>query len=285
MNTFSVRGANHYCGSFEPRAGIAEQSPEEFRQTRLRQSQSITEGTGLFDEYRACALRDSERSLFLAASHYRRALDLMIPTSSHWAHVTLYYGAFFAARALLGMFGCGVFHKNVVHVSRSSPGNQELRVERIGSHPGGYFVTENGSHKRFWEIFYRTVGPVRKWVDSKYRAALVPVSSSNTWLIEQRNSVNYKTTESLSITQSFSRRFRHGSFPDSLPGALQTQFKVSEGILAASSSFANKFGLATDALDFLDASASFTDMVRDHVHAPGLPDLVSNSNWNDIFGA
>ena len=265
-------------------SGIAERSPEEFRQTHLQQNRSITEGTNLFDEYRACALRDTERSLFLAASHYRRALDLMIPSSSHWAQVTLYYGAFFAARALLGMFGCGVFRSHVIDVTKSKPGTQQLTVKRIGQSQGRYYVTEKGSHKRFWEIFYRTVHPVSRLVDIKYAPALAPVSSNDTWLIEQRNGVNYSSTDSLRITQSFERSFSEVRFPDSLPGILQTQYKVSEGILASSCSFARRFGLATDALDFLGSSSSFADVVGDHIYDSALPDLVGKTNRNQVFG-
>ena len=102
MRLFSVSGARHFCGSFQPIPGAAAQSFTEFHRKYLATPQLITEGQPLFDEYRSSALRDVERSIFLAASHYRRALDLMIPSSSHWAHVTLYYGAWFAARALLG---------------------------------------------------------------------------------------------------------------------------------------------------------------------------------------
>ena len=284
MRTFSIRGATHYCGAFRPEPGFAEQSPEDFRQARLQRRRSISEGTGLFNEYRACALRDAERSLFLAASHYRRALDLMIPSSSHWAQVTLYYGAFFAARALLAMFGCGVFRNYVVHVRRSRPGNQELIVERIGSRQGHYYVTETGSHRRFWEIFYRTVSPMRRLVDVKYATALAPVSSRHTWLIDQRNRVNYRTKESLNVTRSFSESFAEGAFPNSLPGVLQTQYQVSEGILASSCSFARTLGLATDALDFLGSSSSFTDLVGHHIYDLASPDLVGKTDRTQIFG-
>ena len=284
MRTFSVRGASYYCGSFQPKSGIAQRSPEDFRQVRLQRSGSIREGTDLFDEYRTCALRDVERSLFLAASHYRRALDLMVPSSSAWAHVTLYYGAFFAARALLGMFGCGVLNKHVIHVSRSSPGNQELRVQRIGPGAGGYFVAANGSHKQFWEIFYRTAPQVHRLVDVKFAAALAPISSSSTWLIEQRNNVNYKTADSLNIVEAFEKSFTQDGFPDSLPGTLQTQYRVSEGILGAGCSLAKQFGLATDALDFLDSSASFAQVVGDYIYGSALPDLVGKTMRAEIFG-
>lgn len=281
---FSLRGATHYCGSFQSRPGIAQQSLEDFRQARLQRRSSIREGTSLFDEYRACSLRDVEGSLFLAASHYRRALDLMVPSSSHWAQVTLYYGAFFAARALLGMFGCGILNRHVIHVSQSSPGNQELRIERIGSGPDRYYVTEKGSHRQFWEIFYQTVPPVQSLVDVKFAAALAPISSSNTWLIEQRNNINYKTPDSLSIAEAFGKSFTEDRFPDSLPGTLQTQYRVSEGMLGASCSFARTFGLATDALNFLNSSASFAQVVKEYIYDSASPDLVSKTKCTEIYG-
>lgn len=284
MRLFSTAGARHYCSSFQPRSGIAEQSPDEFRDTRLQNRRTVAEGTRLFDEYRTCALRDTERSLFLASSHYRRSLDLMVASSSHWAQVTLYYGAFYAARALLGMFGCAVLHKHVVHVNRSRPGSQELSVDRIGSGQGQYYVTERGSHRQFWEIFYLTVKPVARLVDVKFATALLPVSSSNTWLIEQRNDVNYKTKISLDIAESFGRTFTEDNFPNSLPGALHTQFKVSEGILAASCAFAKRFGLNTDALSFLGSTKPFADLVVDHIYDPDLPNVVDNAKRKEVFG-
>ncbi len=283
MRPFSIRGASHYCGSFRPKPGIAEQSPEEFWEARLGSAQSMYEGTSLFDEYRACALRDAERSLFLSASHYRRALDLMIPSSSHWAQVTLYYGAFLAARALLGMLGCGVIYNYVIHVGRSTPGSQELTVERMGSGEGRYFVTERGSHKRFWEIFYQAISPMRRLVDAKYETALVPVSSRHTWLIDQRNQVNYRTTASLKVAREFQGAFTEGEFPDSLPGSLQTQYKVSEGLLASGCSFARRFGLTTDALDFLGSSSPFADVVGHHIYDLAIPDLVGRTDRDQIF--
>ena len=280
-----MAGASHYCGSFEPRSEVAEQSLNKFGQTRLGRPRSITEGTELFEEYRACALRDTERALFLSTSHYRRGLDLMIPSSSHWAHVTLYYGAWFAAQALLGMFGCGVLHNHVIQVTRSTPGNQELRVQQIGQREGQYSVTRKGSHQRFWEIFYRTMPSIRRFVDEEFATALSPVSSNVEWLTKQRNNVNYNTVASINLARSFSMSFSEDEFPDRLPGVLHTQYRISEGILAASCSFAKRFGLTTDALDILDSSAPFRQRVRSLVYSPVVPNLVGRTRPNDVFGS
>ena len=265
--------------------GDAEQSPEDYRGAHLAARRSIAEGTRLFDEYRACALRDAERSLFLSASHYRRGLDLMIPSSSHWAQVTFYYGAWFAARALLGMFGCGVLGSYVIDVNRTAPGGQELAIQKKGKGQSGYHVTQPGTHRQFWEIFYRAAPSIRQFVDDDLSPALTPVSNNDIWLIEERNKVNYKTTESIRSGSAMGTSFSVDAFPQSLPGALNTQYRVCEGILAASCAFATQFGLATDALDALGPPASFQQRVLDLVYSPAVPDLVGSTKKQAIFGA
>ena len=284
MKTFSIAGARHYCGSFQPIPGIAEKSPDEFRDSKLSNLNAVTEGSSLFSEYQACALRDVERCLLLSASHYRRALDVMIPSSSCWALVTLYYGSLFAAQALLGLFGCGVLHEYVIHVDQSTPGMQRLVIQRTGTSPNRYYVTNRGSHKRFWEIFYKTVPMIKGFADPSFSAVLAPISSSETWLIEQRNKFNYDTYEEIQFVRSFQTSFSSVSFPASLPGILHTQYTVCEGILAIACSFATTFGLSTDALDSLSGRAPIAERVRDLVYSPVVPDLVDMTKKSELFG-
>ena len=285
MRPFSIIGAHHYCQSFQSTTGHSERSPAEFMQLRLSGRTPLQEGNPLFEEYRACSLRDAERCLFLSASHYRRGLDLMIPSASHWAHVTLYYGAWFAAHALLGMFGCRVFGRHVIQVLRSSPGTQTLEILRIGQRPGQYYVSQTGSHRRFWEIFYRAAPSIRPFVDSPYAPALSPVSNQDSWLIDQRNKVNYDTLEGLSLGSSFARTFSEVGFPGCLPGELNTQYRICEGILGATCGFATQFGLATDALDAIGSQTSFDIRVKELVYAPDIPDLVDQTMKQRFFGS
>ena len=284
MRPFSLEGARHYCRPLGLPLGIAERSLEEFRQTHLRRRKLIQEGSSLFEEYQACALRDTERSLFLSASHYRRALDLMVPSSSHWAHVTLYYGAWFAAHAILGMFGGVVLNGHIIDVNRSAPGTQELSVQRIGTHPGSYYVTQRGSHQKFWEIFYKATASIKPFVDSSVSPTLSPVSNRNVWLIEQRNSVNYNTAASVDLAGQFSATFSEAGFPASLPSTLNTQYQVCEGLLSAGCSFATDFGLTTDALDVLSSRAPFSQRVRELIYNSTVPDLVARSKRDELFG-
>ena len=284
LNTFSIPGATHYCSSFKPRAGDAQQSLEEFNVSRLQGRQSIREGTEIFEDFRTCALREAERYLFLATSHYRRALDLMMPGAAHWAHVTLYYGSWFAAHGLMAMLGCSVLNKRVVHVGRSAPGNQELRVQGIGSGSGQYYVPHLGSHQRFWQIFYDTAVSIKSFVDQESAAVMAPIASNSTWLIEQRNKFNYRSTESIALGGRFSRTFVESDFPSCLPGELNTQYRVCEGFLAAAISFADTFGLATDALDILEPPASIRQKIRDKIYRAGIPNLVGSSRYRELFG-
>ena len=284
MRAFSLEGARHYCRPLELPLKAAAQSLEDFRRTQLATQKSIREGSSLFEEFRACALRDIERSLFLSASHYRRALDLMVPSSSHWAHVTLYYGAWFAAHAILGMFGCEVLNGHIIDVKRSTPGTQEFSVQRIVNGPGGYYVTQRGSHQKFWEIFYKATASIKPFVASSVSQTLSPVSNSNVWLVEQRNNVNYNTVASVALAGQFNTTFSDAVFPASLPSTLNTQYQVCEGLLSVGCSFATDFGLTTDALDILSSLVPFNQRVRELVYNSTVPDLVARSKGDELFG-
>lgn len=285
MKIFTLEGATHYCKSFQPGIGEMEQSPREFIKSRLGKGTLINEGTFLFDEYRACSLRDAERSLFLAASHYRRAHDLMIPSSSHWAHVTLYYGAWFAAHALLAMFGCSVVDDSqVIEVELSSPGNQRLRRKWIGNNSGQYYIKQKGSHRRFWEAFYKSAINIKPLADIRFSASLTPISNNDLWLIDRRNTINYNVARSVASNRSFGLTFSEANFPSSLPGELNTQFSVCEGIMATCCSFSQVFGLATDALDATSPPASISQRVADLIYCVNIPDIIVETKRMEVFG-
>ena len=159
MRIFGTTEAQHFVSAFGWSTGPSEGDINDFRANGIgARTRRIREGTPLFQEYRDCSLRNVERYLFLAASHYRRALDLMVVSSSPWAHVTLYYGHWNAAHALLGMFGCTVFKRKwVMDVHRGTPGQQVLRYRQIGTGAGQQSTRGSGSHEIFWDLFYRAV--------------------------------------------------------------------------------------------------------------------------------
>ncbi len=274
MQLFGFLEAQHYCSSFSPEIGEAERSLIEFKRIQLNAIHSIKEGTPLFQQYRACALRDTERSLFLSISHYRRCLDLLIPSSSPWAHVTMYYGCWFAAKALLGMFGATIFDKVVIDVEKSSPSTQELCIRKIGNRTGEERTTYTGSHRQFWDLFYRTVSPLRLLVSPTLSFALLPISSNPTWQIERRNQVNYDTFQAINDICVFKSHFSSGSFPSTLPGFLRTQYTILENLLEIAFYFAGQLPLKTDALSSLSIPGARCDVLKNLIYSPKTPRLV-----------
>ncbi len=230
-----------------------------------------------FSSYRDCALREAERCLFLAISNYRRALDLMIPGASSLAHVTLYYSSYFAARALLGMFGGWIGNRMAVDVTASQPGNQELQVNRKVQ------STYSGSHERFWDLFYGAAASLVPWVDTKTRFAITPVSGTVTWQSENRNEVNYDSFSACQLASNFQANFDAGKFPASLPGRLSTQFSVSEGLLLITSNFVRNFGLSTDALDALMPAGPRKAKIERLVFRDRAPKLVHRTKRRSII--
>jgi hypothetical protein len=192
--------------------------------------------------------------MFQAASLYRRSFDLMTASAAGWAHVTLYYGTFFSAQALLGLFGGFIdAGRWRVEVQASSPGSQKLAI--LKSDNRADWGTYRGSHQRFWDYFYKAVGPLQPLVDPKLVFALSPVSAKPDWLITERNSVNYNAATALALASSFQTSFRATRVRATLPGTMNTQFIVLEALLRVTFGLGRDLRLATDALDNLQPVA------------------------------
>jgi hypothetical protein len=268
MNLLDPREARHYCKGFRPLAGRSEASLKAYTDQKtgsLPAANVLVEGTPEFNEFRACLLRNTERTLFLAASNYRRAFDLMTVSASSWAHVTLYYGTFYAASSLLGLFGAWINAGRCrVDVSKSTPGSQELRIQRTN------WGTYHGSHERFWDLFYQATIPVIPLVDPKEAFVLRPVAGNRTWLSAMRNEINYDSSSALVLSSGF-KRVRVTRFPATLPPPLNTQFEVLEGLVLIACRFAKHVGLETDALKSISASGGLRSTIRALVYdAPPL---------------
>src|SRR2546428_12425750 len=109
VRLFDLSEAQYYCKGFRGRHGTSLLSFRDLvKSLDSNGPHHFAEGQSPFDDYRDCSLRDAERRIFLAVSLYRRSLDLMHVSAAAWAHVTLYYSSFFAASAILQMFGCYV---------------------------------------------------------------------------------------------------------------------------------------------------------------------------------
>jgi hypothetical protein len=281
MQLFGTGEAAHFCSHYTTIPATVGVSFESYEAANLRANQRLIEGTQEFDSFRCVLLCNAERYLFLAASHYRRSLDLMLPSSSAWAQVTLYYGTWYTAHAILALFGGAVLKKLVVDVERSSPRRQALRVNRISSQ-------YRGSHRQFWDLFYRAVAPLRPRVPANLAIGLIPVSNDPVWQISRRNEVNYDPLEALKLADAFNRTYSHATFPSSLPGALATQYRVFESLIEIAFDFAQQFSVRTDGLAVLgtpSGSPELTAQVRSRVYNERVRGLVSKTQKKAVTGA
>ena len=267
MNIFGPTEARHYCGSFGSTPGMANGSLRDYVAITLKGTTTLVEGTQGFAAYRDCSLRDVERFMFLAVSQYRRFADLMLGSSASWAYVTLYYGSYYAANALLGMFGGWVNNRTVIDVEVNAPGQQALRISR------GVKTIYQGSHRAFWECFYDAVAPLYPWADRTLGFALQPVSGSVTWQIDNRNLINYDSFAAHEFMAQFHAGFRRSKFPAALPGVLNTQYQVFEALMLLTCSFMRQFGLVTDALAGFPSGGNRRAKIRALVFEAETPNL------------
>ncbi len=172
--------------------------------------------------------------------------------------MTLYYGCYYAASALLGMFGAWVNDWALVEVQAGAPGQQELVVDRKARARS----THSGSHQRFWDLFYTACSSLMPWTPSAHRFAIQPIGGSVIWQTENRNALNYDTFAAYTLMAGFQGGFRARSFPVSLPGSMSTQFRVLEALLMIARQFARQFSLQTDALANLKPIGSRQEKMR-----------------------
>lgn len=228
MKVLNLAGARYFCKGFSATAGPAGGSLRDFVGSHLRRRGRFAEGSVEFDSLRDCLVRNSERSLLLALSHYRRALDLLTPIASPWAAVTMYYGAYFSAHSILGLVGGAIDAPSwVVEISSANPGSQELSVRplpRKAQSPHKF----TGSHRVFWDHFYEAGSQIQPWCPQGLDSPLAPVNKTIPWQIDNRNSVNYDTFVALDSAAAFSTSFNSLNFPGSLRGPMATQYTVTK---------------------------------------------------------
>lgn len=224
-------------------------------------------GTPASNALKDCHLREIDRLLFFSAVQYRRALDLFTTTSAAWAHVSLYYSCYFAARSLLGMLGSAYLKKKKALIFLS---NQQGGFDaEIAQFP----LTTNGPHREFWEYYYLQIPPISAWLGPKDGFATQPVNNDTSWLIERRNDVNYLPHDYFSTLVSFQTTFRKTRVVATLPGALNTQFQVATTMLRVAGTMARRLKLKTDALDQLKPAGGRSIKVEYHlIHRP-LPNM------------
>lgn len=233
---------------------------------------SFQDGTTTFDVYRELSLREVERLLLLSASNYRRTYDLLSETSASWAFVTLYYGTYFAASALLGMFGAWKLrnaHRMVEPVATGGGAQRFEIVNRTSSY--------KGSHQQFWEFYYFNAKFLKPYIESTYHFGLSPISGDVIWPIRNRNELNYDSFSAIQLALAHKATFKVAGFPSSLPGVVNTQFRFLESLLGVAGVCAQMIGIETDALSGLSKLPTrvsrFEDLVLSR-HPPKLGNRV-----------
>ncbi len=249
MNLFDLDpGSEHFCRPLStPPTGVPRSVKvvvEDFKRvTHLR------EGEPRFDTYRLALLSSVERWLLYSASNYRRALDMLVPVAAPWAHVTLYYSSFFAANAILGMFGGYVKtegKRTVIDVLAQMPDSQEFLITRNPPLP----AHAPGTHGAFWAFFYDSAAKVRPWAPLGLAGALTPPTDL-VWQTTTRNAVTYDMFCAFETSQAFPAALDPTKFPASISGNLRQQLETTEQMVDLAMTFARVLKLECFALSGL----------------------------------
>lgn len=248
MRLFDITEARHFCMALPAYVPGAAQSLAEFHNS-LRATRLI-EGTTDFEIHRVSLLNAVERWILFGIADYRRALDMFIPSNAPWAHVTLYYSSFFAANAILGMFGTWVHFERLVDVEKGAATNQVLRITKRAQPPSGY----KGSHQVFWDFFYEGCNTISPWVPNELQPVTAPVNNDRIWQVTARNEVNYDMFRAFDGAMRLNNSFNPRKLR-LLRGPLGQQLDVTEGMLKLAIYFAKLFRVNSFAYEGLGTGA------------------------------
>ena len=274
MRLFDIVEARHFCRPLAAHVPGRGQSLVSFHNS-LRTTR-LTEGTPYFEVHRVSLLNAVERWILFGVADYRRALDMFIPSNAPWAHVTLYYSSFFAANAILGMFGVWVHFERLVDVDTGTIANQVLRISRRVQSPSGY----KGSHKIFWDFFYEGCNAISPWVPTQLQSVTQPVNNDRAWQITARNEVNYDMFRAYDGALQLNSTFNPKKLR-SLTGPLAQQLEVAENMLKLALYFANSFSLGSFPFEGLGTGARAKILRALVTKTP--PGLVTQSALQDFF--
>lgn len=281
MRLFDLPQAKHFCKpDAAVVAAISAQSLAGYHVAIQKGVVTLSEGHANFQIHQISSLVSVDQWLLFATAHYRRAIDMLVPASAPWAHVTLYYASFFAANAILGMFGGWTGQTRagmrVVDVELGAIGSQKLKIDRNPRSPSG--VT--GSHRRFWELFYDAAATIVAWAPAKLANALDPVNADFGWQIAERNDVNYDMFSAWAAAKRMHTTFKPSKL-NSLSGPLQLQLEASERLIKLALQFAAEVGLSTAALDGCGQTGGITQ-IRKRLSSQRPPQLVMQSAFQEF---
>ena len=274
MQLFDFTEAEHFCRPLTAYVPGVGQSLNAFH--RNLSVKRLREPNQDFEIHRVSLLNAIERWLLFGAAHYRRALDMFIPSNAPWAHVTLYYSSFFAANAVLGMFGVWIHLKRWVDVESGLPNHQILRINSNPKGPNGY----GGSHQRFWDYFYEGCNTISPWVPNELLPAIAPVNNDRIWQINSRNEVNYDTFMAFDAAMSLHTSFNSNRLK-SYGGSLGQQLETTEAMLKLALYFANTFKI--DSYPYQGLATGTRPKALRALVTKSTPALTSQSILQDLF--
>jgi len=274
MRLFDIAEAPHFCRPLPAHMPGTGQSLAAFH-NGLR-AKRLAEGTAYFEVHRVSLLNAIERWILFGVADYRRTLDMFIPSNAPWAHVTLYYSSFFAANAILGMFGVWVHYERLVDVDSGVVPNQVLRITRRPASPSGY----KGSHRVFWDFFYEGCNTISPWVPPELQPATQPTNNDRIWQITARNEVNYDMFTAFDGAHRLHTTFNPKKLR-SLTGPIAQQLEVTENMLKLAVYFANSFGVSSFPFEGLAAGTRSKALRALVSKVP--PGLTTQSVLQDLF--
>ena len=175
MKSLTTASSVHFVNGYAPVASVMSTSVQDYLNSVT--TKTFQEGTPAFDRLRCCLLRETEQSLIMSQNCYARALEGLRGGSSYWSLVTLYYSAFFSAKAVLGTYGCWMAgSKKWLEVVDAASGNIRLQYRTTP------YCPQNGSHKVTWIAYYDTMSALSSFLTSTEAVlAKTPVNKSKTW--------------------------------------------------------------------------------------------------------
>lgn len=279
MRLLDLPQARHFCAPTGT-SSIGRQSLQSFHGA-MKGVTLLQEGTTHFKVHQINLLDSVQRWLLYSLCHYRRSVDMFTPASAPWAQVTLYYASFFAANAILGIFGGWIGNtangNRVVDVEHGTVGSQQLRIHRRFSSPSG----EKGSHRAFWDIFYDAVAAIAAWAPAELAAALSPVNGDFGWQIAGRNRVNYDMFYAWDASSLFYNTFNNSRL-NTLRGPLQLQFETTERTIKLAMHFAKEVSISTESLSGCGVTGSRLQ-IQKRLASQAPPNLVMQSDFREML--
>ena len=147
MRSFSTTSSIPFVGGFSVEPSVSGLGVRDYINSVT--DRQFHEGTAKFNELRYCLLRETEQSLIMAGNCYARGLDGLRAGSSFWSSVSFYYAAFFAAKAIMGTYGCWMGGpRSWIEVVNGTVGTFQL------SYRNTVYGNLKGSHKVTWDAYY-----------------------------------------------------------------------------------------------------------------------------------